>query len=141
MDLFWTFRRKIPIILPLTLEYFSVCRKDGRLRPRFDNENNGATYDNPTVSLNLKIKQTLDICGVPWAMRYRDDSSAMRQFTVYYSEKEFRKCSYDRHTYDCQMQVLKELTPHLVVRAKDFILVNSALEEVRSSLEPYVIPE
>lgn len=133
MDLLWPFRRKAIIILPHDERHFTVRTRDGETRPKFNNTDYAAIYRGATIDLSLPVRHVLSICGVPWRLGFYRDTDLNKRFTVYYTPKNWDKVSMDQAGEDCRMKVLFDSEPHLIVRAKDFIQVNKALEEYKNS--------
>lgn len=129
MDLFWSFRRKVPIIVPCTFEYFSI-NNYGNDKLSFNNDVYRVTYPNPQVGLSVDIVQILKIFGIPWKIGVDASVSNTSRIVVQYENyKVYRDTTKLQHVLDCKNKFLNEFKPHIIVRAKDFIEVNDAIQK------------
>lgn len=132
---FWRFGRTVRVILPLTLDYFTVLDQDNSKEPSCNRSDKYACFRNPKIKLTNRVKQVLEICNAPWAIIY-PGSTKKYKFKVYYSDwRTFSNTSMEQHTIDVSLKVLQDVEPCIIVRAKDLITVDRAVDDLKIKIE------
>lgn len=138
MDLLWPFRRKVSILIPNTPEFYDLYENGQIYHIRDNRQNWEFVITNPTVYLRREIVQILEIFGVPYRLkgtRPVGHSSG----TFYFKQKYQAFCPTEKESREFLKNTRELMIPYLIVRAKDFIEVNSAVQkyigEVQSATE------
>lgn len=128
--MFWSFCKKVPILLPLDLNHYVVRDHDGSAfasRERTTDKTVSIYFSKPRVFLHPDIQQILLIGNIPFSLTF-----------VHCEYKNYgcgiQKSYVDNHSWAAVSNVLarklvQDSYPSLMVRRKDFIKVNSMLED------------
>lgn len=138
MDLLWPFRRKVSILIPNTPEFYDLYENGQIYHVRGNQHNWEFIITNPTIHLRREIIQILEIFGVPY--RLKGIKPAGHSIgTFYFTQKYEGLYPTDKEARKFLKKTRELMIPYLIVRAKDFIEVNDAIQkyigEVQSAAE------
>lgn len=128
MDIFWFFRRKVSVILPLNSRFFNVVNETQRTDPYFEKSRYRSFFNSPKISVSNDVRQVFEICGIPWKLINKNQPNIIQ---IYHSKENYFGISYNDHTERLVNKTLKTFQPYILVRSKDFLEIDRALMKIK----------
>lgn len=128
IDFFWSFKRKVSLILPQTLDIYDVSDYFGNTKCKIDSSSRKVSYYKPQINLKVKIRRVFEINNTKF--KIVSDRRLSEMYSVSYKQKQWDDTSVEENRLELQEWVLQQREPYLMVASSDLISIEKALRDI-----------
>ena len=135
--MFGLFRKTqmISLILPYTLDFFSVRGEDGGAAYYEIKGKNQIYYQNPEIKITSRVRKIFEICDCSVNLKLEHPPKDRSRHLIEFSDELWKTTSLNRKQEVLAASVIRNRQPYLLVPADRIIELETAIDHLKNEIE------